>query len=123
MMRKYSLILVLIISTIALNAQENRKVIFYWGAYGGINLNMHTADFQQLPGYPNCCPQFTGGSGTGFDFGGLFEYPLQSKLNLTARVGLNSLGADLTEKQIIGNSELVSSTPPYETIEIGRAHD
>jgi outer membrane protein OmpA-like peptidoglycan-associated protein len=121
MMRKYSLILALIISTIALNAQENRNVIFYWGAYGGLNLNMHTADFQQLPGYPNCCPKFTGGNGTGFDFGALFEYPLQSKLNITARIGLNSLGADLSETQIIGNSELVSSTPPHETIGVANA--
>ncbi|MBS4001720.1 MAG: OmpA family protein [Desulfobulbaceae bacterium] len=120
-MRKYFLIIALIISTICLNAQENRNVIFYWGAYGGLNLNMHTADFEKLPGYPNCCPKFTGGSGTGFDFGALFEYPLQSKLNLTARVGLNSLGADLSETQIIGNSEFVSSTPPFETVGVADA--
>lgn len=115
-MRKTYLLLVLIFSAVIFaQAQDNRNVLFYWGAFGGLNLNMHSADFDKLPGYPNCCPKFTGGTGTGFDIGGLFEYPLQSKLNLTARVGFNSLGADLTEKQIIGYTELVSSTPPFGT--------
>lgn len=116
----YVIFLFLTINYLSLsqNVSNNDKVIFYWGAYGGLNINFHQTDFDKLEGYPNCCPKFTGGNGTGLDLGVLFEYPLQSKLNITARIGYNVLDADLKESQVIGNTELVSANPPFPTTDV-----
>lgn len=66
----------------------NEEPPMRYGVYGGYNLNMHTASFQELPGIPNCCPRFESGTGGGFAAGGLVEIPLAHKLLIDLRVGV-----------------------------------
>jgi outer membrane protein OmpA-like peptidoglycan-associated protein len=65
------------------------------GIFGHYLLSIHSADFSNLPGIPNCCPRFESGSGSGYTFGGLLEVPISNKFFLGARVGLQSIGATL----------------------------
>ena len=84
--------------------------------YGGfihLNLNSHRAAFSRLPGVPNCCREFTGGSGLGFTFGPLYRMRISSPLFLDLRLAFSTLGAELIEPEtttvIVGN-ELVRGT-------------
>lgn len=69
------------------------------GGFALGSLNIHTANFQKIPGYPNCCPTFTGGSGIGLHLGVLGEYLLQPGMSAGLRIGYTSLGADLSARE------------------------
>ncbi len=56
----------------------------------------HDADFRALPGVPNCCPNFTNGSGGGFELWLFGELPLEQSLRLGARVGFSRHSASFT---------------------------
>ncbi|NOY06125.1 MAG: OmpA family protein [Chlorobi bacterium] len=71
------------------------------GVYGGINLNLHGADFTKLPGIPNCCPKFTKGLGTGLAVGLMYEMPVRSWLFAHFRLGFSVLDAVLSEDELI----------------------
>ncbi|MBN1447827.1 MAG: hypothetical protein JXA28_07835, partial [Bacteroidetes bacterium] len=58
-----------------------------FGIFGDYGLNYHTADFQKLPGIPNCCPRFEEGDGSGFALGVLYELPFTTRLSLLLRFG------------------------------------
>ncbi|MCU0329675.1 MAG: hypothetical protein MUC47_01705 [Candidatus Kapabacteria bacterium] len=60
------------------------------GAYAGGGLSLHSAAFSSLPGVPSCCPEYTGGSGSGLLFGIDGALPLSSSLDLSIRVGYQS---------------------------------
>ncbi len=66
----------------------------YYGFFGGYNSNTHRAKFTQLPGIPDCCPQYDGGKGTGFAMGGFFEFPFYNNLSTGLRFGYSKLDAD-----------------------------
>ncbi len=71
----------------------------YYGGFFHLNINMHRAGFTRLPNVPNCCREFTGGSGVGFTVGALYDFPLSSSLFLDFRAGYSLLGADLIEPE------------------------
>ena len=54
---------------------------------GGISINQHIADFRALPGVPNCCPQFSNGSGTEPFFGIDAAWPIADRFLFS--IGLN----------------------------------
>lgn len=68
----------------------------YFGAFLGINLNFHDADFRSLPGVPSCCPKYTEGFGNGLYFGGVVDYPLNYKMQLTGRLSISKSNGELT---------------------------
>lgn len=70
-----------------------------YGAFLGVNYNLHSADFRNLPGIPNCCPKFTSGSGFGFSADVLYGIPLSGSLFLEPRLGFYSINATLIEKE------------------------
>ena len=98
-------------SIFSVNAQEDTleyEPQFYWGFYGGLNINQHLSQFQSLDGYPSCCPEFDDGTGLGFAFGGLFEYPLNRAVSLEMRVGYAKLDGDIVfNREDIGNHEVI----------------
>lgn len=61
-----------------------------YGAFGSVNFNHHVANFQTLPGIPNCCSRFSDGSGTGGSVGALIEIPVAEKMVLSFRGGYTS---------------------------------
>ncbi len=107
-MKKILLLLTFIIftgQTFSQNIED--KPIIYVGGYVGYLLNFHNADFNRLRGYPNCCPQFTDGSGSSPAVGILLEYPLNPQWRAGLRFGIAGLSGDLQREQKIGNTEIV----------------
>ncbi len=73
-MRYFFILLLLITSLSSSKAQDTLRTRY--GLFGGWSVNTHTADFRALPGVPNCCPQFSSGSGGGIMGGAVIEFPL-----------------------------------------------
>lgn len=122
MKRKFLLAILMLLIYIPLKAEtDTLKPYFYLGAYGGVNYNLHSADFKELPGVPNCCPKFETGNGFGFHFGGLFRYPFSQEFSLGINLGYITLNGKLNKDEIIGNTEIRNSVPPYETTDIVKA--
>ncbi len=69
------------------------------GAFGGLSLNRHPADFHGLPGVPSCCPVYESGSGTGFTAGALFEMPLGDLWSVSMRANYVAHDATLTSTE------------------------
>ncbi len=85
------------------------KTMMRFGAFTGMNLNLHSMDFSELPGVPNCCPRFGSGFGTGFSIGAMADYPLTKEYILNFRAGYNRLDAALTsteETKVVVGSDL-----------------
>ncbi|MFI5263922.1 MAG: OmpA family protein [Candidatus Kapaibacterium sp.] len=70
-----------------------------FGIFGDFSLNQHSANFQQLPGVPSCCPRYETGNGTGPAFGGLYHLPLNDLFDLELRAIYRSLSGTLTETE------------------------
>ncbi len=101
------LILFIIVGALStVNAQTDRP-LYYLGGYAAFNYNIHQTGFGELPGVENCCPEFTGGSGPGVSFGGLFQYPIDDHFFFGLRIGYTSLGAELMREEFIGNTLLI----------------
>lgn len=103
-------------------SRKKQKPVFYVGGFGGFDINIHSSDFSKLKGFPNCCPQFAGGSGTGLSLGLAFDYPFNDDISLNFRFGFHTLDGKLSKEQSIGNSEIRNSQPPYETDKIVNAY-
>lgn len=85
------------------------------GATGGYTLNIHSTNFTQLPNIPNCCPNFSGGNGSGIYMGGYFEHALSENFALQWRVSYMGQSALLkSSQQIIVD---VNSVPVQGTFE------
>jgi outer membrane protein OmpA-like peptidoglycan-associated protein len=70
-----------------------------FGAFGDYGFIQHTADFRAIPGFPNCCPQFTTGTGKAPDFGIYYKFPLGSDVYFYLRAGYIGYGATLTARE------------------------
>lgn len=68
-----------------------------YGLFGHYQLVYQSADFQQLPNIPNCCPHFTNGSGNGFDAGLLLDIPFKESFMFTFRLGYEKNNSELSE--------------------------
>ncbi len=97
-------------------SDKERKPFMYVGAYLLGNYNMHSASFTQLGTFPNCCPQFSSGTGFGLAYGGIVQLPIQDDFLFEARIGLSSVGAALKQTEAIGNTLVRSTTAPFDTI-------
>lgn len=58
-----------------------------FGLFGNYALPLHSASFRQLPNVPNCCPEFTGGSGSGFAAGLSYITSFDPTLDISVRLG------------------------------------
>lgn len=103
---------ILILAVGLLKSQD--KPVFYFGPYIGLGLNAHSADFNKLKEIPNCCPKFESGSGSGLSFGLFFEIPASDKIGVILRAGYADLSGKFNPTQVIGNTEIRKSVPPYD---------
>lgn len=78
--------------------QRNR-----FGAFAGAGMNLHDANFSKLPGVPNCCPQFTGGSGFGYSAGLLYENPFLDRFYWGARLRYSSKNGEALDNEPLPN--------------------
>lgn len=70
-----------------------------YGIFGSYTLNYHNTDFTKLGEIPNCCPQFNGGDGKGYNFGLLLEVPMPYHIYLGIRAGYSVFDAKLTSTE------------------------
>ncbi|MAT40555.1 MAG: hypothetical protein CL946_13240 [Ectothiorhodospiraceae bacterium] len=68
----------------------------------GYGLNLHSADFPELPGVANCCTGFTGGSGTAPWFGLVYNIPPGDGFGVNLQLTYVDASADLIEEENIG---------------------
>lgn len=79
------------------SAQEQPRV----GLFGNYTFDMQTASFGALPGVPNCCPEFTGGTGSGV-FGGLtYLSPIETNLFMDIRLHYGGFSGTMTSRQTL----------------------
>ncbi|MDZ4746192.1 MAG: OmpA family protein [bacterium] len=106
LLKYFALVVAFGVSLLA--SAQDRKA---FGMYGQYALNMHAADFQQLPGVPNCCPRFERGIGPGFALGVLYDIPFNDLFRLQLRAGYRSLGGELSTIEPTTILENGSATP------------
>lgn len=103
-----TLFLFSLLSTYCLSSADSiaaHKVIFpadsvnSYGVFVGNNWNNHVADFQKLPGIPNCCKGFRSGTGIGLSAGVFMEIPLPFGLFAGMRATFIRLNGWLKEKE------------------------
>lgn len=91
------IIFFLFISNFALvNAQDSTNDTQRYGLFFNYRVNSHIANFKQLPGIANCCPQFSEGSGKGFSIGASWELPLPNGFFIGLKAGYGVLSGTLT---------------------------
>ncbi|MBX7154786.1 MAG: OmpA family protein [Bacteriodetes bacterium] len=91
------LVLLLLSCTPIVNAQSHS--VLRYGGFANWGYVYHNANFQQLPGVPNCCPRFESGKATSSAFGAVIDFPLTETIFLDTRLGYNSLGATLQKDE------------------------
>jgi outer membrane protein OmpA-like peptidoglycan-associated protein len=92
--RSLTLVIGLLFS-LPLHAQTHNEEPVSFGAFVHGGLNIHSANFQTLPGVPSCCPRFENGSGDGISIGAYYDLPFNSVFALELRLGYSSLNATL----------------------------
>ena len=80
-------------------AQERGELVSSYGGYIHGSLNLHSANFQTLPGVPSCCPRFEQGSGLGLDVGVFYDILNFLPIPLELRLGYSTLGATLQKDE------------------------
>lgn len=97
-MYRTTIFLTLTLSVVlALTASAQERIAY--GLYGNFSDNLHSADFQHLPGVPSCCPRYETGHGAGPDIGALADFPFASDFVFEVRFGYRSLSATLKETE------------------------
>lgn len=95
---RYLTIPILIVA-LASSVYAQHTFRFRYGLGANFVLNTHSTDFRALPGVPNCCPQFTEGTGSGFGVAGLVELPLSQIFYIGARLGYMDHSVSLEETE------------------------
>jgi outer membrane protein OmpA-like peptidoglycan-associated protein len=92
------IMLIFVILSINIFAQDNSQSEnrSKYGAFVDYNLNQHKANFQEIPGFPNCCLHFETGTGTGISAGLLYSTPITSFMSSQFRLAYSSLNGKLT---------------------------
>jgi len=92
------IIIILFISSLSVTAQSDfiESSSIRYGIFSHYNYNQVIAGFKELPGIPNCCPEFDNGSGTGFSLGIFADYELPYSLRTGLRMGISSLNNKLS---------------------------
>jgi outer membrane protein OmpA-like peptidoglycan-associated protein len=81
-------------------AQPGQELASRYGGYLNGSLNLHSANFQTLPGVPSCCPRFETGNGFGTSLGVFYDWIFQFSLSFELRFGYSSLNATLTKDEV-----------------------
>lgn len=70
-----------------------------FGALLGAGLNFHSASFERLGSYPSCCPEFSGGSGTGIYLGAWYAVPLSERVRFIGRLTYSGEPGTMTDDE------------------------
>jgi|GEM_PF-3097287 hypothetical protein len=108
-MRKKNVVAVILLIVSFISAYADDKDTNF-GLFGGasLNVNLHSASFKGLPGYPNCCVELHDATGLGWQvFAGLRYFPegrlFGFKYLPQISLGLYNISANFKEQEFIGN--------------------
>src|SRR5579872_1255843 len=76
-------------------AQPEGSKVAQFGIFVHGGLNLHSANFQTLPGVPSCCPRYENGSGLGGDIGMYGDMFVNSLFSIEMRLAYSTLNATL----------------------------
>lgn len=95
-MKKLILFVVVILAgTMGISAQTEKWKSIKYGIFGEFSIDQNVADFNKLQAIPNCCPKFTGGSGTGASLGGLVDIPFAPSFGMILRGSFTSFTGNM----------------------------
>ena len=80
-----------------------------FGGWANYLLVNHRGSFARLPGVPNCCREFTGGTGSGFALGLLVNLPLTDRFELEGRLGIGFQSVEMRERE--GTTVIIDGEP------------
>jgi outer membrane protein OmpA-like peptidoglycan-associated protein len=113
------ILLISLFNSLAVIAGDRDTPYFISGGIG-LNMNIYSSDFSQLPGIENCCNSFESASGFApyFFIGGEYKFPnglfeIPSRYGL--QIGYNNLSADYNVREFIGNDLLENEYRPIYT--------
>lgn len=81
------------------NPNDDITLLGSVGVFGAFGIHSHSVDFRGLPGVPSCCPQYSSGSGNGFSLGALYEFPVNSFLDVEIRGLFSTVGGTLSANE------------------------
>lgn len=93
-------------------SNENQEPLFFYGASGALNINIHFADFNKLATVPNCCPKFRNTTDFGWNLSFLLRKRIYENIELGLNFGISSEGAEFIENEFIGNTAVKYVTNP-----------
>ena len=101
-------LMLIFIFTSELNAKEKKYTAYTFRAGAGLNGNLYTSSFTNLPGYYGCCTEYTGAFGIGYGFNAGMDYNLRksilgSDISISILAGFNNISAKFSEEEFIGN--------------------
>ncbi len=111
-MRKFLplLLIALTAGISALNAQEYADKAEdprpAYGIFGGLNYNIHSADFIGLPGIPSCCPRYETGSGIGIGGGLFYSFPAGESFDIFVKAVYTGLSGVLSRSEPVVVSDV-----------------
>jgi outer membrane protein OmpA-like peptidoglycan-associated protein len=82
-----------------------------YGLFGGLNYNMHAANFYGLPGIPSCCPRYETGNGLGINAGIFYNFPVGEEWEFSIRAQYMMLSGLLSRDEPI----FIAGPPPNYT--------
>ena len=95
-----------------------------YGIWGGVHLNIHSADFKKIPDCESCSPGYKSGDGIGFGIGAVIDVPIWDKWFISGKLFYKTLDAELIsmepttviqeELQPDGTTKFVYSTGEFE---------
>jgi len=97
----FSVLLILLSAYISVFCQEEEtpEIKPKFGLFTHYGINLHTSDFSELPDIPSCCISDMGGAGSGFSFGGFYEYQIDELWGLNLRLGIFDYSGVLSQEQ------------------------
>ncbi|MBI5325829.1 MAG: OmpA family protein [Ignavibacteriae bacterium] len=98
-------------------AETPYQIRDYFGIYGGLNYNMHTANLKGLPGIPSCCPRYETGMGVGINLGLYYSLPLAETFEFTFKTQYTMLGAKLSKEEPVLIAKPDGSGGSWQTFE------
>lgn len=94
-----------------------KKSEWSYGGYFSYSIPKYNLNFNQLPGIPNCCPNFTNGEGSGINAGAVIEFRQLAYNHFRLKAGISLLSAYISQIEpewIILNEKLSPASFSHE---------
>lgn len=96
-----------------------QKSDWSFGIFSNILIPKYKLDFRQLPGVPNCCPNFDNGDGTGLDAGLMAEYRIFAYNQIRLKTGISIFSGFISAIEpewVVVNEKLYPASISHEIV-------